>query len=151
MRVPHPPVLPSTPQHVQAVSHQITLVAMETHFVPVYWSLQVWGCCSHAMHGSTSPGPSVCLPPPWGRCPAWKQDAGSSDLQKALLLRAQRNQFLFKDSLLSLYVSQSSIPPSPKPIPHFDIKLQQTKAEKSNIWQATQTLHPALRLLAQSL
>lgn len=127
MRVPHPPVLLLTPQHVRAVSHQIPLVAMETHIVPVYWSLQVWGCCSHAMRGSTSPGPLAHLPPPWGRCPAWRQDAGSPDSRKALLLLAQRSQCLFTDALRSLHVSQSSIPPSPCRSPAWILSFDKPK------------------------
>lgn len=42
---------PPTPQHVRAVSRQNTLVAMETHIIPIYWSLPAWGCCSHFTHG----------------------------------------------------------------------------------------------------
>ena len=42
---------PDSPACTKAVSHQITLVAMETHIIPVYRSLQVWGCCFHSTHG----------------------------------------------------------------------------------------------------
>ena len=66
--LPHHLVRPPTPQRVLAVSHRTMLVAMETHIVPVYRSLHVWGCCSHPAHGgwgtvanlgSTSPCPSA--------------------------------------------------------------------------------------------
>ena len=65
---------PDSPACTTAVSHQTTLVAMETHIIPVYPSLQVWGCCSRFSHGgwgivvrlgSTSPCPLVCLSPLW--------------------------------------------------------------------------------------
>ena len=42
---------PDSPACTKAVSHQTTLVAMETHIIPVYPSLQVWGCCFHSTHG----------------------------------------------------------------------------------------------------
>ena len=42
---------PDSPACTKAVSHQTTLVARETHIIPVYPSLQVWGCCFHSTHG----------------------------------------------------------------------------------------------------
>lgn len=86
-RVPFPstkvledPPPPSPPQHVQAVSHQITLVAMETHIVPVYWSLQVWGCCFHSTPGGRGTAARLDVPCPalWqAPRPSRKQGAGS--------------------------------------------------------------------------
>lgn len=101
---PIPPILPPTPQHVLALSHETTLVAMETHIVPVYWSLHVWGCYSHSTRGgwetvgslgSTSPTPGRAHHSS-GAGPCWEALCWLPGISDALLLLVQGNRLLFK-------------------------------------------------------